>query len=338
MALRYLYEERPEIPVIAAGSALEFALGEVSFPVGRVTFAWMRPLTFQEFLVAAGHEGLAAALPALDTPHAGSAAVHERTLEELRKYLIVGGMPEAVGRFLERGSFEASAAVHADLAGSLAESLVKYRVRTDPESVAQVFRQLPRLVGRQVRFSHLDPDRRVETTKASASALARALLHHPVHAVDAHGLPLGGAIHEKRFKSLFLDVGLLQFLRGVSPREVLSAADLGALHQGAITEQFVGQELLAAGGTENGEVFYWSRADQGGNAEVDFLLVREGTVYPLEVKSGAAGRLRSLHRFLQEHPETPFGLAFSPVVRERRMDGRVLYLPLYTRFTGVPKS
>lgn len=335
MALRYLYEERPDLPVIAAGSALEFALGDISFPVGRVSFAWMRPMSFREFLLAAGQNVLAQCLPVLDAPYSGSQPVHEKILGELKKYLLVGGMPEAVKRFLELGTFEAASAVHADLAVSLAQSLVKYHARSDPGSIEQVFRQLPRHVGTQVCFTHLDPDRRIEKTKTSAQALARALLFHPVHTVDAHALPLGSTVSEKRFKPLCLDVGLMQYLCGITAREILAAKDIGALHRGAVAEQFVGQELLAAGGSESGALFYWSRAEQRGNAEVDYLMVRGGTVYPVEVKSGAAGRLRSLHRFLSEHPASPLGLVCSPLAQEKRQEGQLLFLPLYTQFEGT---
>jgi len=335
MALRYLYEERPDIPVIAAGSALEFALGDISFPVGRVTFAWMWPMTFHEFLMAAESETLARYLPTLDRPFTGSAAMHEKILGLLRRYLLVGGMPEAVRRYLESDSFDAATAVHGELAVSLAQSLVKYSVRTDPASVEHVFRQLPRAVGTQVRFTRLDPDRRIEKTKSSAQALARALLYHPIHTVSAHGLPLGASVSEKRFKPLFLDVGLMQYLRGVTAKEVFATSDIGALHQGAVAEQFIGQELLAAGGSEQGAVYYWSRAEQRGNAEVDYLLVRNGVIYPIEVKSGAAGSLRSIHQFLDEHPESPFGIAFSPTAHEKRRDGRILFVPIYTQFGGA---
>ncbi len=331
-ALRYLYEERPDIPVIAAGSALEFAIGDTSFPVGRVSFAWMRPMTFREFLTACGHDRLAEALPSLGKPFTGAPAIHEKTLDELRKYLLVGGMPFAVKRFAETGSFLESAAVHADLAESLTGSLARYQSRVDRESLEHVFRQIPGSVGKQVRYSHLDPDRRVEKTKSSIQALARALLVHPVHSVDADGLPLGAAVSEKRFKPLFLDVGLMQHLCGVKPAEVMAASDIGTIHRGAVAEQFVGQELLAAGGSENRMLYYWSRADQRGNAEVDYLVVREGVIYPLEVKSGAAGRLRSAHQFMSSHPATPFALAFSPSASEKRLDGGILFVPLYTQF------
>ncbi len=333
-ALRYLYEERPDIPVIAAGSALEFALGDISFPVGRVSFARMFPMTFYEFLVAAGLELLARALPRLDEPYEGNAALHEKIVEELKKYLLVGGMPEAVKRFLESNSFEAATEVHDELAVSLSQSLVKYHVRADPGSLEQVFHQLPRSVGGQVRFTHLDRDRHIEKTKSSVQALSRALLFHPIRAADAHALPLGGAVSGKRFKPLFLDVGLMQYLRGATAKEMLAARDIGALHQGAIAEQFVGQELLAAGGTENGSLYYWSRAEKRGNAEVDYLIVRKGVIYPVEVKSGAAGRLKSLHQFLAEHPNSPLGIAFSPAAIGKRRDGNILFMPLYTRFDG----
>lgn len=333
-ALRYLYEERPDIPVIAAGSALEFALGDTSFPVGRVSFAWMRPMTFKEFLVASGRDRLAESLPSLGRAFAGSPVIHDVILDELRKYLLVGGMPEAVRRFLETGSFLDSAAVHADLAESLTSSLARYQTRIDRDSVEHVFRQLPAAVGAQVRYSHLDPERRVDKTKSSIQVLSRALLVHPVHSVDADGLPLGAAVSEKRFKPLFLDVGLMQHLRGVNPAEIMTASDIGAIHRGAVAEQFVGQELLAAGGSENRALYYWSRADHRGNAEVDYLVVRDGVIYPVEVKSGAAGRLRSAHQFLTSHPSTPFALAFSPSAFEKRLDGKILFVPIYTLFDG----
>ena len=110
------------------------------------------------------------------------------------------------------------------------------------------------------------------------------------------------------------------------------ATDIASIHRGAIAEQYVGQELLAAGGSENGRLYYWSRADKKGNAEVDYLLAREGLIYPVEVKSGPAGRLRSMHRFLDEHPASPYGIALSPNTWEKRQEGRILFAPLYLRF------
>lgn len=339
-ALRYLYEERPDIPVIAAGSALEFALGDVSFPVGRVSFLWMRPMTFAEFLRATGSELLADRLPKLGARYQGSQVVHDKTIDELRKYLIVGGMPGAVNAYVQTGSFEAASEVQSDLAVSLAQSLSRYRIRIDPDSIDHVFRRLPAGVGAQLKYARLDPDRRVEKTKASASVLARALLVHMIHAADGHGLPLGSSASDKRFKPLFLDVGLLQNMLGGNSFAFLSGADIGDYHRGVVAEQFIGQEMLAAGGSENDTLYYWSRADRRGNAEVDYLLARGGRIYPVEVKSGPSGHMRSAHQYLVEHPDCPYAIAFSPSAWEKRLDGQILYVPIYTQFddSGVIES
>jgi len=331
-ALRYLYEERPDIPVIAAGSALEFALGEVSFPVGRVSFLRMHPMTFHEFLVARGLDMLSAALPTLGSPHTASDAVHMKLLGELRTYLLVGGMPEAVSGFIAENSLAAAARVHSDLASSLAGSLARYQRRADRESLETVFSSLPGAVGGQVIYSHIDPVRRTEVTKASVQILARALLVTPVRDTPGDALPLGAGASDKRFKPLFLDVGLLQYLLGVSASVLFSGNDLSAVHRGAVVEQFVGQELLASGGSENGSMYYWSRAGQRGNAEVDFIMSRGGKVYPVEVKSGAAGRMRSANLFLDSHPNSPAALVFSPLASAKRQEGRLIYTPIYTRF------
>lgn len=331
-ALRYLYEERPDIHVIAAGSALEFALGEYSFPVGRVTFLRMHPMTFHEFLVARGLDSLAGSLPKLGEPHKAFESIHMRALRELRTYMLVGGMPAAVWAFLREGTLAAAAQVHADLALSLAGSLGRYQPNRNRESLEAVFSRLPGAVGGQVVYAHIDPGVRTETTRASVQALARALLVTPVRDAAADRLPLGAQANDKRFKPLFLDVGLLQYLLGVNAAEVLSDADLTAVHRGAVTEQFVGQELLAAGGSENGSMYYWSRAGQRGNAEVDFVMARGGKIYPIEVKSGAAGRMRSAALFLEAHPSSPVALVFSGQASAKRSEGRLLYVPLYTRF------
>ena len=127
----------------------------------------------------------------------------------------------------------------------------------------------------------------------------------------------------------------MQHLRGIFPSEVLSSDDICALHQGAVAEQFVGQELLAAGGTENHELYYWSRAEQRGNAEVDYLLARGGKIFPIEVKSVASGRLKSLHRFLAEHAATPYGLVFSGVAQQKRREDKLFFVPIYTQFPGL---
>ncbi|MBW2594258.1 MAG: DUF4143 domain-containing protein, partial [Deltaproteobacteria bacterium] len=96
--------------------------------------------------------------------------------------------------------------------------------------------------------------------------------------------------------------------------------------------QFVGQEMLAAGGSENFRLFYWSRAKKSSSAEVDYLYVKNGRIFPIEVKSGHSGRLKSLHIFLDEHPNVEKGYVMSPALFEKQTDAKLLFMPVYTRF------
>jgi len=121
-------------------------------------------------------------------------------------------------------------------------------------------------------------------------------------------------------KPLFLDVGLMQYSCGIQPSDILKAKDMSnAYRGGALAEQFVGQELLAAGGSGNFKLFYWSRAKKSSSAEVDYLLVKNSRIFPIEVKSGPAGKLKSLHFFLNEHPNVEKGYVMSPVCLKGRM-------------------
>ncbi len=332
LSLRYFYEEMPHLHVVAAGSMLEFALGHISFPVGRVSFEWMRPMTFHEFLVAGDKELLAAKLPDLFNYHSMPESIHNKIIEELRFYLLTGGMPEAVKRFYLTGSIMETSAVHNEIYQSYLQSLTKYDLKADIESLDHLLRTVPKHVGSQVKYTRLDPDRRIEKTKVSLRILERALLLHIVHSTTASGLPLGATTSYKVFKPLFLDIGLMQHICGINPNEVLKKKNLSNIYKGAIVEQFVGQELLAAGGTENLKVYYWSRAKKNSTAEVDYLILKDGAIFPVEVKSGPAGKLKSMHIFLDEHPDCRKGYVMSPVAFNEQDVKKLVFVPVYARF------
>jgi len=332
LSLRYFYEEIPELHIIAAGSMLEFTLGSISFPVGRLSFEWMRPMTFYETLVASGHDILAENLPCISDFRPVSETLHLRIIEQLKLYLLTGGMPEAVKRYCRTGTLTQSFAVHEDIYQSYLQSLVKYNKRADIDSLNLLIRSLPSHVGSQIKYTRLNPDQRVEKTKTALLLLERALLFHSVKSSDASGLPLNSTASLKVMKPLFLDVGLMQYVCGIQPVEVLKEKDLSNVYKGALTEQFVGQELLAEGGSENFNLFYWSRAKKSSSAEVDYLFVKNGRIYPIEVKSGPAGKLRSLHVFLNEHPHIEKGYVMSPVSFKRQEAENFVFIPVYTRF------
>lgn len=332
LSLRYFYEELPELHVIAAGSMLEFTLGDISFPVGRVSFRWLRPMTFSEFLEGCGQSLLARRLPTMSQFEPVSSGIHARVMAQLRVYLLTGGMPEAVDRYRETNSLIQSSAVHEDIIQSYLQSLVKYNRRADIDSLDHLVRSVPRFVGNQIKYTRLDPNRRIEKTKRSLDILAKALLLQIVQASSGSGLPLNAGASAKKIKPIFLDVGLVQHFCGIDASQILRDEDLSLVYKGALAEQFVGQELLAAGGSENARLFFWARDRKSSSAEVDFLWVWNGGIIPIEVKSGPAGKLKSLHLFLKEHPHVEKGIVLSPMVHDRQFVKNLVFMPIYTQF------
>jgi hypothetical protein len=332
MSLRYFYEQLPELHVIAAGSLLEFALETISFPVGRVEFAWLRPLCLEEFLWARGLEKLAEQIPDLDAERPLPDALHAKLLENLKLYFLIGGMPEAVKSFMAGNSFSPVAAVHRSLCQTYFQDFAKYGSRLDRDCLENVFEQIPASVGTHIKYTSLCPEKRLEKIKDSLRILERALIIQKIHASPAQGLPLGADASAKTFKALILDIGLMQHLCGIAPKDILAGENLLDVYRGALAEQFVGQELLAqAGGSENGKLYFWSRPQKSSSAEVDYLLVNNGEIIPVEVKSGPLGRLKSLQLFMDEHPAVKRGLVMSSANVKAIPGNPVKILPLYAK-------
>jgi predicted AAA+ superfamily ATPase len=332
LSLRYFYETLPELHLIAAGSLLEFALSEISFPVGRVEFLWMRPMLFEEFLLATKKEVLQNALPSLQDRHPVPESIHRKLLEQLQLYFAIGGMPEAVRIYTETGSLTETARVHESLTQAYLQDFSKYSGRMDPEIIQHVYRQLPAWIGRQTQYAKLYPEKRTDQIKKALHILEQTLITHRISSSPAQGLPLGAGASDRLFKYLFLDIGLLRHLSGLSVAHILQETELLDIFRGSLAEQFIGQELLARrSGSENERLFYWCREKPNSSAEVDFLMTEEGRILPVEVKSGPAGKLRSLHLFLAEHPQTPYGIVLNSGNIKQFEKERLHFFPLYTR-------
>ena len=336
MALRYFYEERPELHLIAAGSLLEFEMEKISFPVGRVEFEWMAPLSFAEFLQATGNEGLLEQRPHLDSTKKIPDFLHEKFLEQLKLYSLVGGMPEAVLRYGETKSLHEVARVHQSLIHAFGQDILKYERTINIDSLSNLLEKIPRTVGKQIKYSRLmdvGGGESLYDIKKNLKVLEKSLLVHKVISSPAQGLPLAFESQQKVFKYLFVDIGLMQSLCGIQAQDVLQSKDLLGIYEGALCEQLIGQELLCSGGSlDSGDsghqkLYYWSRSKKSSNAEVDYLLVRTGKIYPLEVKKGPEGRLKSLHLFLEEHPQ----VACAYVLNSGNVGaiGKIRFRPLY---------
>lgn len=325
MALRYFFEELPDLHVIAAGSLLEFVLSDISFPVGRVQFLNMYPLNFIEYLLAAGRENLALLLQ--EKPKVLSQTVHDVLKQELARYFMIGGMPEAVQAFIDSGSIRESQAVHRELLLSFQNDFSKYAPRANALCLSEVFASVAKDVGNQIKYTHLSQDFSGPTVKNAFTLLSMAQIITPIPACSPPILPLEASAHMKTFKAAFLDIGLMQSLCGVPMDMQALNKNLLSVYQGGLAEQFVAQELRFT--QDQGKLYYWQRPEKSSTAEVDFLAVKQGQIIPIEVKSGASGRLRSLHLFLEQYPQTPFAYIFLDAPYQEPKEDKFIYMPLY---------
>lgn len=323
-ALRYLYEGVPGLHVIGAGSLLEFALSEISFPVGRVQFLNMYPLTFAEFVLAGGNAPLWDILRGPPAPV--DEVIHRLLLDELKRYFFVGGMPEAVRAFLDGRSLLRAFEVQAEILDAYRQDFSKYAPRADKDCLNQVLASCAAGVGEQIKYSRLADGFSNVTIHKAFDLLCMAEVLHKIPATRAPLLPFGSSANSKRFKASLIDIGLMQRLAHLPVNVELRQEDLLAIYRGKLAEQYVAQELLIS---QNRELYYWAREEHASAAEVDYLVQRDGRVCPVEVKSGRGGTLRSLHMVLAAYPECPEGIVLYSGPYGWRPESRLRFLPLY---------
>lgn len=326
-ALRYFYEELPDLHVVAAGSLLEFALKEASFPVGRIQFLTLSPLCFAEYLEAVGNPQASATI--LREPAAISPAAHEMLCEELKRYFFIGGMPACVEAYRETGSFTDAFEVQGEIIDSYRMDFVKYIPQVDRFCLDAVFSTVAQQVGNQIKYSRLAEGYSNPTLKKAFELLCLANVVRKVPAADPSGLPLGATASAKIFKALMLDIGLMRCISGMPADLEYAKHDLLAIYRGAMAEQFVGQEMAVS---QNGSLYYWDRQVKSSSAEVDYLAVLDGSIHPVEVKSGASGSLKSLHLFLSAYPNSGGGLVFSSRPYAELPEQKITFLPLYSAY------
>jgi predicted AAA+ superfamily ATPase len=309
-ALRYFFEELPELHVVAAGSLVDFALEATGSPVGRVQSVYMYPLSFAEFLSATGNEALARALGAVRDVRP---PVHDLLLRELGTYLATGGMPEAVASWVGHGDLARCRRVLAGLADNYRNDFAKYAGHHQIKYVDLLFKEAASMQGRRFVYAHVPGEHRARELAPALGLLEKAGVLHRVLQSPGSGCPLRAGARPDRFKIVFLDVGLTQALLGLETSELILDPATAITHRGATAEAFVGQEMIAYGSPWAGrELFYWHREARGSSAEVDYLFEDDGKVIPIEVKSGGRGRLTSMRLFLEKNRAlSPFGIRFS---------------------------
>ena len=329
-ALRYFYEKIPDLHVIAAGSLLEFVFNKEEFrmPVGRVQYLFLKPLSFGEYLTVSGFGALRDHLQTVSCQHPPDLSLHEQLLKLMREYLFLGGMPKAVEAYLQTKDISAAQKIQTVILTTYQDDFGKYARSADIRYLTQLFIRAPLLVSRHFFYKDVDPELRARELKGALEKLQQAGLLYKSHAVSASGVPLGAQVNEKSFKLFFLDVGLMNRASGFGP-DIMIENDVILVNRGAVAEQFVAQELLAYADPytkAEHELFWWEREKHGSSAEVDFIISKGTTLFPIEVKAGTIGKLRSLKIFMEEK-KAALGVRISQ--QPLSLEDSILSLPLY---------
>ncbi len=308
-ALRYFYEDTPDIPVIAAGSLLEFTLASSTFsmPVGRIEYYHLGPITFKEFLQATEpYLAEVAATYILDDTIPAQA--HKKLLAKQREYLFTGGMPEAVQIYTETGAVTDVSAIHRSIVETYQDDFSKYAQSKELALMQRIFRIIPAIVGQKVKYSNLSRDHRAKDVRAIIDLLTKAQVCHRVVHSNCSGVPLYADIDENIYKLIGMDVGIVNHLCGIDIRVIGALNDTALINEGALAEQFIGQHLMRLQ-SEQPRLCYWLREGKSANAEVDYVISHGTRIIPVEVKAGKSGSLKSLHQMML-HKHLNFAIRF----------------------------
>ncbi len=297
-ALRYFYEERPALHVIGAGSLLDHTLNEMQYtmPVGRVEFAYMYPLSFTEFLNAIGEKGMAKVIENFEVGDSLSPAMHNHIAALLRTYIFIGGMPEAVDYYIKNKELSGVEKIHANLITSIQYDFAKYGTRKQQEYLTDVLRYVANNIGQKVKYVQVNRNAQSALLKDAFLKLEMSRIVHLVRHTKSTNVPLTQMESQDIFKPVFMDIGLVNHIARIN---LLDIDNLTTAFEGALAEQFVMQEIIASGKPYiERKLNYWVREAKNSNAEIDCLLQVGNEVYPIEIKAGKTGTLKSLHVYL----------------------------------------
>lgn len=327
IALRYFYEEIPQLHVIAAGSLVDFAIDQVGVPVGRLEFLYMYPLSFIEYLIAKDYHDLAISIinHPINTPI--SDIIHTQALKLLGEYMAIGGMPEAVNHWIQNEDLELCSNILKNIKNAYEQDFSKYTKKHEIKYIDLLFKQIPSMICQHFTFSSLSTQYRKRELEPSLGLLEKAGIINQVFKSIGAGIPLGAQADFNKFKITMLDIGLNQAILGLELKDWFIDPIATLSNKGNMSESFVGQELLAySNASDKHQLYYWQREQRGSHAEIDYLIASHQTILPIEVKSGHGGSLQSLKLFLETH-SAPYGIRFS--IHNYSIFDKIHSYPLY---------
>ena len=297
--LRYFYEKAPDLYVIAAGSLLESLISRhINFPVGRVEFCIMYPLSFQEYLIAIGEEKILKLLKNIPVPD----FAYDKLLKLFNRYTLIGGMPEVVGINAETRDIQQIKPLYEGLLISYIDDVEKY---ASNQTMTRIIRHIINSAffefSKRITYQGFGRSNyRSREMSEAFQLLEKTMFLRLIFPTTQTNLPIIDD-RKKSPKLQLLDTGLVNFYAGIQ-KELFQSEDISYLYEGRIAEHIIGQELLALNNSPLHRMNFWVREKKQSNAEVDFVIAYQDMLIPIEVKSGATGRLRSLHQYIDLAP------------------------------------
>ncbi len=324
-ALKYFYENAPQYYLMAAGSFLGVSLQKGhTFPVGKVDFLRLYPMCFEEFLLNINEELLLKSLKAQNWKIL--LPFHEKLISLLRLYYFVGGMPEAVNEYIDSKNLKQVRALQNNILLGYENDFSKYAPIEVVPKIRMVWQSIIGQLARENKkfiYGQLKTGARAKEFESAINWLVNSGLVHKSNRITKPGIPLQSYADMDAFKLYLLDIGLLNAMAGLGEKILLNKNQILVEHKGAMTEQFVAQELKIKHG-----LFYWSA--ENGTSELDFILQKEDALIPVEVKAEKNLKAKSLRVFVEKYKPAN---AIRASMSFYRADDWLVNIPLYAVFT-----
>src|SRR4030065_2468118 len=299
--LRYFYEEMPDLHVAAAGSLLEVKMKSAgfSFPVGRVEYCYMYPVTFEEYLSAMGETESLHYINSVKPEKKIPVEIHNTLMKKYQEYLLVRGQTEAGARYAETKSLIDVDPVYESIFTGFKDDVLKYASIAKAKYIQYLIEHASKYIGLSVKYENFGGSGfRSREMSEAFDILEKAMIISRVYASASGQLPIVNNL-KKSSKLLYLDTGLVNYQAGLR-NEIMNRQDINAVYHGQLSEQITGQTFLSQAIRKNVNLSYWYREQKGSISEIDYLISFHNKLIPVEVKSGKTGTLRSLHNFIDE--------------------------------------
>ena len=326
-SLRYFYELMPDLHLIAAGSLLEFTLSEIpSFGVGRVESMFLFPLSFEEYLLELNGPDMVEMIKNASFNKPVNTVIHEKLIDQLKIYQIIGGLPEVVQSYIDnRDLLDCQRMINVLIQGYYTD-FIKYKDRSPVARLKETIESVAKQTTSKFKYSNIGSDSS-NMYKESLEMLLKAGLVYKAYHTNASGNPLGSGVNPKFFKAVMFDTGVYQRLMNLNLSDYVTTDFNTIINRGQLTEIFAGSEIKKMKDPYSiDNLYYWHRESKSSQAEVDYVIEKNGKIIPVEVKAASGRKMKSMHLFMEEK-KSDFGIRLC--ADNFSKEGKIYSIPLY---------